>query len=140
MLTSALYKSATTLQHCDFVLLSKHIAIMWKSPVDFPKLKMLRVLVYLEIQISIFNKLNIYSYLWDSKIKNISKLKIVTSEINKNYICEKQVSITKECIWHTNLMHTSLMFKVSTSPNKLHFTLLFISSLQHSGSNNWNCI
>ena len=41
------YKSAATLQHCDFVLLSKHIAIMWKSPVDFPKLKMLRVLVYL---------------------------------------------------------------------------------------------
>ena len=96
------YKSAATLQHCDFVLLSKHIAIMWKSPVDFPKLKMLRVLVYLEIQISIFNKLNIYSYLWDSKIKNISKLKIVTNEIIKNYICEKQVSI-KECIWHTNL-------------------------------------
>ena len=26
MLTSALYKSATTLQNCDFVLLSKHIA------------------------------------------------------------------------------------------------------------------
>ena len=34
LLTSALYKSATTLQHCDFVLLSKHIAIMLKS-VDF---------------------------------------------------------------------------------------------------------
>ena len=59
--------------------------------------------VSLEIQISTFNKLNIYSYLWDSKIKNISKLKIVTNEIIKNYICEKQVSITKECIWHTNL-------------------------------------
>ena len=28
MLTSALHKSATTLQHCDFILLSKHIAIM----------------------------------------------------------------------------------------------------------------
>ena len=28
LLTSALYKSATTTQHCDFVLLSKHIAIM----------------------------------------------------------------------------------------------------------------
>ena len=34
-------------QDCDFVLLSKHIAIMWKSPEDFPKLKILRVLVYL---------------------------------------------------------------------------------------------
>ena len=41
------YKSAATLQHYDFVLLSKHIGIMCKSPVDFPKLKMLRVLVYL---------------------------------------------------------------------------------------------
>ena len=28
MLTSALYKSAATLQHREFVLLSKHIAIM----------------------------------------------------------------------------------------------------------------
>ena len=28
MLTSTLYKGATTLKHCDFVLLSKHIAIM----------------------------------------------------------------------------------------------------------------
>ena len=34
-------------QHFDFVLLSKYIAIMWKSPVDFQKLKMFRVLVYL---------------------------------------------------------------------------------------------
>ena len=42
-----LYKTATTLQHYDFVLLSKHILIMWKSPVDFQKLKMLMVLVYL---------------------------------------------------------------------------------------------
>ena len=81
MFTCALYKSATTLQHCDFLLLSKHIAIMWKSPVDFRKLKMFGVLVSLEIEISTFNKLNIYSYLWDSKIKNISKLKIVTNEI-----------------------------------------------------------
>ena len=36
MLTIALYKSATTHQHCDFVLLSKHVAIMRKSPVYFP--------------------------------------------------------------------------------------------------------
>ena len=37
MLTTALYKSATTLQHYDFVLLSKHIAIcnIAKSAVDF---------------------------------------------------------------------------------------------------------
>ena len=27
LLTSALYKSATTPQHCDFVLLSKHIEL-----------------------------------------------------------------------------------------------------------------
>ena len=47
MLTIALYKSATTLQHHDFVWLSKHIAIIRKSPVDFPELKMLRVLVCL---------------------------------------------------------------------------------------------
>ena len=47
MLTRVLYKTATTLQYYDFVLLSKHIRIMWKSPVDFPKLKMLRFLVYL---------------------------------------------------------------------------------------------
>ena len=47
MLASDLYKSASTLQHFDFVLLSKHIAIMLKSPVDFAKLKMFRVLVYL---------------------------------------------------------------------------------------------
>ena len=84
MLTSALYKSATTLQHCNF------------EDAQGP-------CVSLEIQISIFNKLNIYSYLWDSKTKNISKLKIVTNEIIKNYICEKQVGITKECIWHTHL-------------------------------------
>ena len=45
MLTSALYKSAAALQHCDFVLPSKHIATMGKPPVDFPKLKMLRVLM-----------------------------------------------------------------------------------------------
>ena len=49
MLASALYKSAPTLQHCDFTLLSKHIASMRKYPVDFAKLKMLRVLVYLLI-------------------------------------------------------------------------------------------
>ena len=47
MLASDLYKSASTLQHFDFVLLSKRIAIMLKSPVDFAKLKMFRVLVYL---------------------------------------------------------------------------------------------
>ena len=32
------------------------------------------------------------------------------------------------------------MFKLSTSINKLHFTLLFVSSLHRSGSNNWNCL
>ena len=47
MLTRFLYKTAATFQHYDFVLLSKHIAIMWRSPADFPKLKMLRVLAYL---------------------------------------------------------------------------------------------
>ena len=46
MLTRVLYKTVTTLQHYDFELLYKHIGIMWKSPVDFPKLKLLRVLVY----------------------------------------------------------------------------------------------
>ena len=100
MLTSVLYKSATTLQHCNFVLLSKHVKISCR----FSKVEDTQgPSVSLEILFSIFNKLNIYSYLWDSKIKNISKLKIVTNEIIKNYICEKQVSITKECIWHTNL-------------------------------------
>ena len=43
MLTIVVYKTATTLQHYDFVLLSKHIAIMC----FIPKLKMLRILVYL---------------------------------------------------------------------------------------------
>ena len=47
MLTRVLYKTATTLQHYNFVLLSKDIAIIWKSPVDFPRLKMPGVLVYL---------------------------------------------------------------------------------------------
>ena len=32
MLTSVLYKTATTLPHYDFVLLSKNILMMWKSP------------------------------------------------------------------------------------------------------------
>ena len=44
MFNRVLYETATTLQHCDFVLLSKHILTMWKSPVDFQKLKMLMVL------------------------------------------------------------------------------------------------
>ena len=35
MLTRILHKTAVTLQHCDFVLLCRHIAIMWKSSVDF---------------------------------------------------------------------------------------------------------
>ena len=47
MLTRVLYKTATTIQDYHVVLLSKHIAIMWKSPVDFPRLKILGVLVYL---------------------------------------------------------------------------------------------
>ena len=131
MVTSALYKSETTLQHCDFVLLSKHYV---KISCRFSKVEDAQgPFVSLEIRISIFNKLNIYSYLWDSKIKNISKLEIVTNEIIKNYICEKQVSITKECIWHTKL---KLNVQSINYTNKLHFTLLLLSSLHHSGSNN----
>ena len=44
-----LCKIAAALQHhdFDFELLYKHIAIMWKSPADFPKLKMLKILMYL---------------------------------------------------------------------------------------------
>ena len=41
MFTKVLYKTATILQHYDFVLLSKHILMMWKSFADFQKLKML---------------------------------------------------------------------------------------------------
>ena len=47
----------------------------------------------------------------------------------------KQVSITKECIWHKNLT-----FTLSTSTSKLHFILFFISSFDHSGSDNGNCL
>ena len=47
--TRVLYKTATTLQHYDFVLLSKHILITWKSPLDFQKLKMFMALVYFGI-------------------------------------------------------------------------------------------
>ena len=46
MFTKVLYKTATILQHYEFVLLSKHILIMWKFFVGFQKLKMLMVLVY----------------------------------------------------------------------------------------------
>ena len=49
ILPRVLWKTATTLQHHNFVLLSKHIAIMSKIPIDFLKLKMLRAL---EIKIS----------------------------------------------------------------------------------------
>ena len=47
MLVRVLYKTATTLQYYDFVLLSQHIAIILKSLVDFLKMKMLRVFIYL---------------------------------------------------------------------------------------------
>ena len=47
ILTRVPCKTATTLYLYDFLLLSKHIAVLWKSLVDLPKLKMLRVLVYL---------------------------------------------------------------------------------------------
>ena len=56
MLVRVLYKTATKLQYYDFVLFSQHIAIMWKSLVDFPKMKMLRVLAYLFKYKSHFNK------------------------------------------------------------------------------------
>ena len=46
ILTRALYKTATTLQQYNFVLLSKHIPVMPKSHVDLLKLKMLSVLFY----------------------------------------------------------------------------------------------
>ena len=46
MFTKVIYKTATIIQHYDFVLLSKHILVMWKSFVDFQYLKMLVVLVY----------------------------------------------------------------------------------------------
>ena len=39
MLTRVLYKTAATIQHYDFVLLSKYTATMLKSPADFPKFK-----------------------------------------------------------------------------------------------------
>ena len=55
MLARVLYKTATTLQHCDFVLMSKHSNHV-KIPVDFPKLKILRVLVYLLIYKFHFNE------------------------------------------------------------------------------------
>ena len=118
MFTRVLCKTATTFQHYDFVLLSKHILIMWKSPVDFQKLKMLMVLVYLWYKFH-FNKNWIFVAIYriqklktrtcfsqNFKSKNIvSKLKNCNYEmiINWKYICEKQVSITKECTWHTNL-------------------------------------
>ena len=47
MFSKVLYKTGAILQHCDFVLLSRPILIMGKSFVDFKKLKMLMLLVYL---------------------------------------------------------------------------------------------
>ena len=88
MLTSALYETATTPQHFDFVLLSKHIAIMWKSPVDFPKLKMLRVLVYLLKYKFHFNKNCVFVALY-----GIHKLK------------------TKTCFYQTFKVKTSFQAK-----------------------------
>ena len=55
MFTRVLYKTAATLQHYDFVLLSKYTATMLKSPARFPKFKILRVLVYLLKYKSHFN-------------------------------------------------------------------------------------
>ena len=55
VLTRVLYKTAATLQHYDFVLLSKYTATMLKSPAGFPKFKILRVLVYLLKYKSHFN-------------------------------------------------------------------------------------
>ena len=92
LLTSALYKSATTLQHCDFVLLSKHIAIMWKSPVDFPKLKMLRVLVYLLKYKFHFNKNWIFVAIY-----GIQKLKTKTC-FSQNFKSKNIVSKLKNVI------------------------------------------
>ena len=47
MITGVLYKTEGILQHYDSVLLSKYIAIIWKSSADFPKLK--TFFYYLEI-------------------------------------------------------------------------------------------
>ena len=89
---------------------------MRKSLVDFPKLKMLRVLVYLlKHKFHLNKKWNIPSYLWDTKIKikiiffpNFKSKNMCFSELIipsykkreliENYICEKQVSITKEYV------------------------------------------
>ena len=119
MFTRVLYKTATTLQHYDFVLLSKHILIMWKSPVDFQKLKMLMVLVYLWYKFH-FNKNWIFvaiygiqksktktSFSQNFKSKNIFfKLKIVNYEIIK----------WKLHMWKTGYcnkrMHLTYKFKV----------------------------
>ena len=106
-----------------------NIAIMWKS-VDFPKLKILRVLVFLFKYKFHFNESWIFV-----AIDGIQKLKTKTyffqtlknkimRQFIENYIREKLVRTTKECIWHTNLK----------------FNVQNINSLHHSCSNNRNCL
>ena len=83
MLTRVIYKAVKTLQHYDFVSLSKHIAIMWKSA-DFSKLKMLKVLLYLLKYKFHFKKTRIFVAIY-----GIHKLKTKTcfSQTLKVKIC-----------------------------------------------------
>ena len=92
MFAKVLYKTATILQHYDFVLLSKHILIMWKSPVDFQKLKMLMVLVYLWYKFQ-FNKNWIFVAIY-----GIQKLKTKKHVFHKT-LKAKTCFQAKNCNW-----------------------------------------
>ena len=103
------HKVFVTLHHKVFVLLSKHIAIIWKSAVDFPELKILRVLLYLLKYKFHLNKNWIFVPIYGIRILktkvcflifNYPKLKNV---INKIINRKLHISITKMCIWPTNL-------------------------------------
>ena len=92
MLVRVLSKTATKLQYYDFVLFSQHIAIMWKSLVDFPKMKMLRVLAYLFKYKSHFNKNWIFVAIY-----GIQKLKTKTC-FSQNFKSKNIVSKLKNVI------------------------------------------
>ena len=103
MFTKVQYKTATILQHYDFALLSKHILIMWKSFVDFQKLKMLMVLVYLWYKFH-FNKNWIFVAIYGIqklKTKHVfpKTLKVKTCFRAKN--CNYKIINWKLHMWQT---------------------------------------